>query len=129
MCLVSRITRGILNTNVDNGPRGFFEFVMPPVDIIEQGAELIVRIDLPGFEKNEINIRIVENILSISARRESPPTSGTVYYRHRPVTINRKITLPLSPKDYKSEKHVGNATYLDGVVTLRIPSKNRIIVT
>ena len=129
MCLVPHITRDILSTNVENGPRGFFEFVMPPVDIIEDGAELIVRIDLPGFEKNDINIRIVENTLSISAKRESPPSSGTVYYRHRPVTINRKIILPISPKDYHSEKLVGSATYIDGVVTLRIPSKNRIMVT
>ena len=129
MCLVPHITRDILSTNVENGPRGFFECVMPPVDIIEDGAELIVRIDLPGFEKNDINIRIVENTLSISAKRESPPSSGTVYYRHRPVTINRKIMLPISPKDYHSEKLVGSATYIDGVVTLRIPSKNRIIVT
>ena len=70
MCLVSHIARDLV-TNVDDGPRGFFEFVMPPVDIVEDGAELIIRIDLPGFEKNDINIRIVENILSISAKREA----------------------------------------------------------
>ena len=128
MCLAPHAIRDLV-TNVDNGPRGFFECVMPPVDIVEDGAELIIRIDLPGFEKNEINIRIAENILSISAKREAKPSSGTVYYRHRPVTINKKITLPISLKDYKSEKHLGKATYLDGVVTLRVPSRNRIMVT
>ena len=128
MCLLPHTTRDLL-TNLDNGPREFFEFVTPPVDIIEDGAELIIRIDLPGFEKNEINIRIVENILSISAKREAKTSNGTVFYRHRPVTINRKITLPISPKDFKSEKLVGKATYLDGLVTLRIHSKNRIMVT
>jgi HSP20 family protein len=102
---------------------------MQQLDIIEDGANLIINIDLPGFAKSEINIRIVEDILSISAKRKVKANDGTVYYRHRPVTINRKIALPISPKDYEHEKLIGKATYVDGVVTLTIPSKNRVIWT
>jgi HSP20 family protein len=128
MCLVPRIAREFLG-NVDNRPREFFELVMPPVDVMEDGTNLIIKIDLPGFEKSEINLRIVENILSISASREVKPKHATIYNMHRPVTINKKVTLPISTKDYESEKIVGKATYVDGVVTLTIPLKNRIIVT
>lgn len=128
MCLVPQFAREFLSS-MDNRPREFFELVMPPVDVMEDGSNLIIKIDLPGFEKSEINIRIVENILSISASRKVKPKHGTVYNMHRPVIINKKITLPISTKDYEPEKIVGKATYVDGVVTLTIPLKNRIVVT
>lgn len=127
MCLLLRIAREFVR-GMDNNPREFYEFVMPPVDIVEDEQGLIIRIDLPGFAKSEINMRIVGDILSINAKRELKATTAT-YYRHRPTNINRKILLPLSPKDYEEEQVIGKATYVDGVVTLKIPSKNRIIVT
>jgi HSP20 family protein len=114
---------------VDNSSREFYELVMPPVDIIEDGSNLIIKIDLPGFAKSEINIRIVKDIFSISAKQEVKANDGTVYYRHRPVTINRKIVLPICLKDYEHEKLIGKATYMDGVVTMTIPLKNRVIWT
>jgi HSP20 family protein len=50
--------------------RLFFEFVLPAIDMIEEKNDLVVRIDLPGFTKDNINLRIVEDILTINARRE-----------------------------------------------------------
>jgi HSP20 family protein len=101
--------------------REFFEFVMPAIDIVEEKNELVVRIDLPGFTKDNINLRIVENILTISAKREEEQEQhiGPQYYKQRPLNINRKVILPFSTND--GEKLVGTAKYEDGVVTLRIP--------
>lgn len=36
---------------IGNRSREFYEFVMPPVDVYEEGSELIVVIDLAGFQK------------------------------------------------------------------------------
>jgi HSP20 family molecular chaperone IbpA len=101
--------------------REFFEFVIPAIDIVEEKNELVVRIDLPGFTKDNINLRIVENILTISAKREEEQEQhiGPQYYKQRPLNINRKVILPFSTND--GEKLVGTAKYEDGVVTLRIP--------
>jgi HSP20 family molecular chaperone IbpA len=41
----------------------FMSFVMPAVDIIEEGSDLVVTIDLPGFAKKDINLRITGNIV------------------------------------------------------------------
>jgi HSP20 family protein len=49
----------------------FYEFVMPATDIVEDGSDLVIRVDLPGFAKKDINLRISGNILSIKARREA----------------------------------------------------------
>jgi HSP20 family protein len=108
-----------LARELDSKSREFYEFVMPAIDIAEEGSDLVVTIDLPGFAKKDMNLRITGNVLSISAKREQAEALGTVYYRHRPAKIDKRIILPISVKE--EEKVVGKATYENGVVTLRIP--------
>jgi len=102
-----------------NRSREFYEFVMPAIDMVEDGNDLIIMIDLPGFAKKDIKLRIIENILSINAKKEPEENLGTVYYRHRPIRLDKKVVLPISVND--DGKVVGTAKYTDGVVTLRIP--------
>ena len=108
-----------LAKELDGRSREFYEFVMPAIDMVEDGNDLAVIIDLPGFAKKDINLRIVGNVLSIMAKRDQAESLGTVYYRHRPLKIDKKVLLPISVKE--EEKVVGTATYENGVVTLRIP--------
>lgn len=102
-----------------NRSREFYEFVMPAIDMVEDGNDLIVIIDLPGFAKKDIKLRIIENILSISATREPEENLGTIYYRHRPTRLDKKVVLPISIND--DNRVVGTAKYADGIITLRIP--------
>jgi HSP20 family protein len=108
-----------LAKELDGRSREFYEFVMPAIDMAEEGNDLVVTIDLPGFAKKDINLRITGNVLSVMAKREQAETVGTVYYRHRPLKIDKKVLLPISVKE--EEKVVGKATYENGVVTLKIP--------
>jgi HSP20 family protein len=109
-----------LAKEMEGRSREFYEFVMPAVDIMEDGNDLIVTIDLPGFAKKDINLRIIGNVLYITAKREQTEPLGTVYYRHRPLKIDKRVLLPISFKE-EEEKVEGRATYENGVVTLRIP--------
>jgi HSP20 family protein len=109
-----------LTKELDCRSREFYEFVMPAIDIIEEGNDLVVTIDLPGFAKKDINLRIMGNVLYITAKREQAEPLGTVYYRHRPLKIDKRVLLPISFKE-EEEKVEGKATYENGVVTLRIP--------
>jgi HSP20 family molecular chaperone IbpA len=108
-----------LAKELDNRSREFYEFVMPAIDIVEDGTDLVVSIDLPGFAKKDIGLRITGNVLSISAKRDQDETLGTVYCRHRPAKIEKKVLLPIAVKD--EDKVVGKATYDNGVVTLKVP--------
>mgnify|MGYP001764090981 CR=1 FL=1 len=108
---------------LDNRSREFYEFVMPAIDMVADESELVVTIDMPGFAKKDMHLKITGNILSISAKREQVEAAGTVYQRHRPARIEKKVMLPLQVKE--DEKIVGKATYVDGVVTLRIPMPSR----
>jgi HSP20 family protein len=108
-----------LSKELDNKSREFYEFVMPAIDMVEDGSDLVVTIDLPGFAKKDINLRITGNVLSITAKRDQEEALGTVHYRHRPVKIDKRVLLPISVKE--EEKVVGKATYENGVVTLKVP--------
>ena len=108
-----------LSKELDSRSREFYEFVMPAIDMVEDGSDLVVTIDLPGFAKKDINLRITGNVLSISAKRDQDEALGTVHYRHRPAKIDKKVLLPISVKE--EDKVVGKATYENGVVTLKIP--------
>jgi len=105
---------------LDDRSREFYEFVMPAIDIIEEGNDLVVTIDLPGFAKKDINLRIIGNVLYITAKRDQAEPLGTVYYRHRPLKIEKRVLLPISLKE-EEEKVEGRATYENGIVTLKIP--------
>ena len=110
-----------LMRELGNRSREFFEFVMPAIDMYEDGSDLVVLIDLPGFSKQDISLRILDNVLSIIAKRQSEENKimGTVYIRQRPLHINKKVPLPI--KVTEEDQVLGSATYIDGVVTLRIP--------
>jgi HSP20 family protein len=110
-----------LMRELGNKSREFFEFVMPALDMYEDGSDLVILIDLPGFSKQDISLRILENVLSISAKRQrnESTSTGTVYFQQRPLHINKKVPLPI--KVTEEDQVLGSATYVDGVVTLRIP--------
>ena len=116
---IGRYVARELVKELDGRSRDFYEFVMPAIDMVEDGNDLVVTIDLPGFAKKDINLRITGNVLSIMAKRDQAEILGTVYYRHRPLKIDKKVLLPISVKE--EEKVVGKATYESGVITLKIP--------
>ncbi len=102
-----------------NRSREFYEFIMPAIDMFEDGSELVITVDLPGFAKKDIKLRIIGNVLSINAKREPEENLGTVYYRQRPNYIDKKVPLPFSISD--DEKVIGTAKYVEGVIALKIP--------
>lgn len=120
MGLVNYMAKEVLK-EIGNKSREFYEFVLPPVDIQIDNDDLIVTIDLPGFDKKDIKLRIKGNILSINAKRETDH-DGTIIWHQRPHVIDKKIRLPIDVKE--GEDAVGSAKYLHGVLTLRIPTKN-----
>jgi HSP20 family protein len=105
---------------IGNKSREFYEFILPPVDMILQNDSLIVTIDMPGFDKKEIKLRLNGNILSINAKREDE-IEGTIVWKQRPRLIDKKIRLPIEVKD--DEDLAASAKYRDGVLTLTIPTK------
>jgi len=108
---------------IGNKSREFYEFVLPPVDMHLEGNNLVVTIDVPGFKKEDINLTIRGNVLSIHAeKKENDQQKDEVICHQRPGRINKRIRLPLKIKD--GEEKVDSAKCVDGVLIVKIPTEN-----
>ena len=115
MGLVKNMAKEITK-EIGNKSREFYEFVLPPVDMTLEDDSIIVTIDMPGFEKKDIKLSIHKNILSINAQKPESKQTGTIY-RQRPDIIDKKILLPVHPKD----ESVSSAKLAQGVLIIKIP--------
>ncbi len=109
---------------IGNKSREFYEFVLPPIDMHLEDNNLIVTIDIPGFNKEDIKLSIHRNVLSINAeKKEKNNVKDEVICKQRPNIIDKKIRLPLRIKE--GEEKVNSAKYTDGVLVIKIPVNNR----
>lgn len=90
-----------------------------PVDIFEKNSTLIIQAALPGVAKDEIDVSVEDNILTIDAEtRESEEVAEAKVYR-REFTygkMSRSMRLP-EDLDFEAVK----ADYENGFLTIRIP--------
>jgi HSP20 family protein len=89
-----------------------------PMDAYKRDNDLWVDIDLPGVSANSLDINVERNVLTVSAQRDWDRKDGDQVYlaeRHRG-TFRRQVHLGDGLDADRIE-----ATYNDGVLTLRIP--------
>ena len=113
-------------------PRLYTEPLLPPfpfetagtewtpfMDVIENAAEYIVRLEAPGIHKENLDINLVGEILTITGNREMvPEAEGEGYLLRERVygKFARTIRLPVPV----AEKKV-TAEYRDGVLMVHLP--------
>ena len=92
---------------------------MPLMDVIEKAGEYVVRIEAPGIHKENLDINLVGDMLTITGKREiAPEVEGEGYLlRERAIgKFIRTIRLPVPV----AEKKVA-AEYQDGVLVVHLP--------
>ena len=104
---------------IDNKSREFFEFVLPPIDLHQEGNNFIVTVDIPGFNKNDISVTMNGNVLSIKAEKKEE-AKGRIVMKQRPLSIDKKIKLTIAVKE--GQEKVDSAKYTNGVLTIKIPN-------
>lgn len=91
----------------------------PSVDLVDEGTHLKVAAELPGLDKDDIEISVQENVLSLRGQKkheESKKEDGC--YRTERYFGSFQRTIPL-PADVDSEK--AEAKFDKGVLTVRFP--------
>ena len=93
----------------------------PPVDIYENGDNLVLKAELPGINPNEVEIRVEDNTLYLKGERKFEKEVKEENY-HRVERSYGSFARSFSlPNTVDSEKV--NAEYKDGVLTLTMPKK------
>jgi HSP20 family protein len=91
----------------------------PAVDIVQEGDRFRVRADLPGMKREEIEVTVNGDTLTISGekKRESETKQESQFRAERYYgKFSRSLTLPSSVDPSKVE-----ATYRDGVLDISVP--------
>jgi HSP20 family protein len=92
---------------------------VPQVDVRETEKEFIVEADLPGFKKDQVNVSLEDDILTISAEKEhSEEENREGYHRveRRHGSFRRSFTMP----DIVDRDKI-KADSSDGVLTVHLP--------
>ncbi|MEK6703271.1 MAG: Hsp20/alpha crystallin family protein [Planctomycetota bacterium] len=94
------------------------------VDISEDQGSVIVRSNLPGFAKDQIDVQVHDGLLSIRAtRNEEKSQTGERFLRRerRSGAVFRQVELPAEVVDSDAK-----AEFRDGVLTLRFPKTPKV---
>lgn len=98
----------------------FGEGRIPKMDVVDQDATLLVRAELPGVNKEDIEVSLSDNLLTISTQsRQETRKEEKGKYQRREIhqgSFSRSITLPVNVDAAKA-----TAKFRDGVLELSFP--------
>jgi len=93
---------------------------VPQIEVTQQANELVVRADLPGLKKDDIQVDVTDNEITLSGerRREEETERGGVYRSERSYGFfTRSIQLPEGAITDQAK-----ASFKDGVLEIRMPA-------
>jgi HSP20 family protein len=96
------------------------EFV-PSFDLYEKDNNYVIKAELPGVKKDDLNISVEGNVVNLSGKKSSEhEEEGGDYYMKESSygSFSRSIRMPGEVDDEKAE-----AEFKDGILTLTLPKK------
>lgn len=87
-----------------------------PVDLYEDKDNTYVRAELPGVNRDDIGVELVEGQLNITATRKTPASGDQA---ERSFTFSRSISVP----DTAVQADRISAAYENGVLTVTLPKR------
>jgi HSP20 family protein len=92
---------------------------VPAMDLVETDDHLVLKADLPGMSKDDVDIEVKDNVLTVSGERKAEHEDKTDgYYRIERAfgSFSRSLTLPQGV-----DSSAISADFTDGVLEVRIP--------
>ena len=86
-----------------------------PADLFEDKDNVYVRAELPGVNRDDINVEMVDGYLTISATRK---TAGDKEQGEESFSFSRSVTIT---EEIQTDKVVAN--YENGVLTVTLPKR------
>ncbi len=98
---------------------GEMEEISPSVDIFEEDGDVVVKAELPGIKKEDIDVSVTDHTFRISCekRREEKVKKKNYYWEERSFgSFVRSFQLPSEVETDKAK-----ANFKDGVLEIRMP--------
>lgn len=114
--------RGWLTPMLDKAqlPQGAWS---PQVEMFERGKDLVLRVDLPGLTKDDVNVELTDNAITIEGERKNEHEEKREgYYRSERSYGEFYRRVPM-PEGVKAED--AKATFSNGVLEITMPATKR----
>jgi HSP20 family protein len=95
------------------------EELMPSVDVFEESDEVVVKAELPGMKKEDIDVSMTDNAISISGeKKKEEKVERKNYYREERSygSFTRSFRFPVEVQTDKAK-----ANFKEGILEIRIP--------
>ncbi len=94
--------------------------IVPNVEIYDRTNEIVFRAQLPGVKKEDIDLSIAKDSLTLKGEVKKEEEAGTAYYVNEISygSFARTVELPV---EVESEK--AKATFKDGILELVLPKR------
>ena len=115
----NRLIDGFFRGEPSDTTAPFTSAWIPAVDIAEHENDFVVRMELPGVAKEDVNITILEDILTVKGeKKQDRESKGSNYHRVERSygSFQRSFTLPTAVKADRID-----ATFANGVLSITLP--------
>jgi HSP20 family protein len=94
----------------------------PPINVFQQGSDLLAIVELPGVEKSSLQIEAKDNTIRIAGRKVVSYPDGVSVHRRERVAgeFDRTLSLPV-----QLEADAIKAEFRDGILALFLPRSER----
>ena len=98
------------------------QFVMPAASVVEDGDVYLLKVEMPGVNKEGLEISVENNELTILGRRSVPAIEGALIHREsRPENFRRAFELDPSIDTAKVSARIEQ-----GILTLTLPKAEQV---
>ena len=91
----------------------------PAVDLYEEKDEIVAKIELPGMEKDDIEVNITDHRLTVKGEKKKEKEIKEENYYRSERSYGSFIRALDLPKEVQAEK--AQASFKDGVLEIRLP--------
>lgn len=106
--------------NLNDRAREILSYIYPPITMYEEGGEIFIEADLPGFDKKDIKVRSEKDCITIQATRKIETKSGTMITNQRPENVFKRVRIPY---EMEQAAELMTAKYANGILTIKLPAK------